>query len=479
MAVSPDDRVAAGLTRRAFLQGGVVGLGTLALASFLDPLAFGTTPRTSSDRWDGVVDPPHVVPRARRVIQLYMAGGPSHLESFDHKPKLAAMDRQPMPDSITSGQPIAQLQNSKLVCMAPQFPFGRFGASGQEISTLFPHTAEIADEICIIRSMQTDQINHAPAHVFMNTGSQTPGRPSMGSWVVYALGSETDDLPAFVVMVTSSPTSIQPISSSIWQNGFLSSRFQGVKFQSKGSAVDYLVTPDGVDAAGQRDVIDAVRRLDEAAIDARRDPEIAARISQYETAARMQTSIPELTDVSNEPKSVLDLYGIDGHQGGFAANCLMARRLIERGVRFVQLCHNGWDHHAGIRKNMEILARDTDRGCGALVRDLRQRGLLDDTLVVWGGEFGRTPMAQLDGRDHHIRGFTMWMAGGGVRRGLTYGATDDFGYFAVENPVHVHDFHATALYLLGIDHKRLTFRYRGRDFRLTDEAGEVVHGLIV
>lgn len=296
--------------------------------------------------------------------------------------------------------------------------------------------------------------------------------------MLYGLGSESDDLPGFVVMVTASPTSGQPISSAMWQSGFLPSRFQGVQFQSKGSPVNYLTSPNGVRPEQQRDVIDAVRRINEIDFASLRDPEIAARISQYETAARMQASVPELTDLSNEPKSVLDLYGTNGHDSSFAASCLMARRLVERGVRFVQVCHNGWDHHAAIRKNMEILAGDTDRGCAALILDLKQRGMLDDTLVIWGGEFGRTPMAQLNGRDHHIRGFSMWLAGAGVRGGLTHGATDELGYFAVENPVHVHDLHATVLYLLGMDHKRLTYRYRGRDFRLTDEFGDVVHAIL-
>ena len=467
-----------GLTRRAFLGHGAFGLGSIALLSLLSPRLLAADAGVDSEHWNGVANPPPLVPRAKRVIQLYMAGGPSQLETFDYKPKLAAMDGQPMPASVTNGQPIAQLQHSKLVCMGPQFDFKRFGDSGQQICTLLPHTAKVADSICVIRSMQTDQINHAPAHVFMNTGSLVPGRPSMGSWMLYGLGSESDDLPGYVVMVTSSPTSVQPISSQMWQSGFLPSRFQGVQFQSKGSPVNYLSRPDGVSPEQQREVIDAIRRIDELTAGTRRDPEIAARVSQYETAARMQASVPELTDLSSEPNSVLDLYGTNGHDSTFAANCLMARRLVERGVRFVQVCHNGWDHHSGIRRNMQILAGDTDRACAALVLDLKQRGMLDDTLVIWGGEFGRTPMAQLNGRDHHIRGFSMWMAGGGIRGGLTYGATDDLGYFAVANPVHVHDFHATVLYLLGIDHKRLTYRYRGRDFRLTDEFGQVVHGIV-
>jgi hypothetical protein len=473
-----DEPTAKNLTRRAFLGTGLLGVGSVALGSLLQPRLLAAAPPRGLEHWNGVANPPHFVPRAKRVIQLYMSGGPSQLETFDYKPKLAEMDGQPMPESVTRGQPIAQLQSSKLVCMGPQFEFARFGQSGQQISTLFPQTARIADSICIVRSMQSEQINHDPAHVFMGSGSLSAGRPSMGSWILYGLGSESDNLPGYVVLLTKSPTYVQPLTTLMWHSGFLSSRFQGVRFQSKGSPVNYLSNPDGISAAQQRDVIDAVRRLDEMAIDARSDSEIASRISQYETAARMQMSVPELTDLSDEPQSVLDLYGTNGHDNSLAASCLLARRLSERGVRFVQVCHNGWDHHSAIRKNMEILARDTDRACAALVMDLRQRGLLDETLVIWGGEFGRTPMAQLNGRDHHIRGFSMWLAGGGIRGGLTYGTTDELGYFAVENPVHVHDLHATVLYLLGIDHERLTFPYRGRDFRLTDVAGKVVHPLL-
>jgi hypothetical protein len=304
--------------------------------------------------------------------------------------------------------------------------------TGQEICTLFPHTAKVADSICIIRSAQTEQINHAPAHVFMNTGSLTPGRPSAGSWVLYALGSESDDLPGYVVMVSSSPISDQPLAPVIWQNGFLSSRFQGVQFQPKGSPVHYLDRPAGVSAERQQDVIDAVARINQLTMEREFDPEIETRIGQYETAARMQTSVPGLADFSNEPKSVLDLYGVEPGQRTFAANCLLARRLVERGVRYVQVCHRGWDHHGGIKSGMELLAGDTDRGCAALVADLKQRGMLDDTLVIWGGEFGRTPMAQLDGRDHHIRGFSMWLAGAGVRGGMTWGTTDELGVERVD-----------------------------------------------
>lgn len=467
------------LSRRAFLGAGALGLGSIALAALDPPRRALADTLTRADRWAGIVDPPHFVPRAKRIIYLYMAGGPSQFESFDYKPKLAQLDGQPIPESFTAGQPIAQLQNTKLVCMRPQYDFARYGESGQEISSLFPHTARIADQLCIIRSMQTEQINHNPAHVFMNTGGIVSGRPSMGAWMLYGLGSESDDLPGYVVLQSTSPTSFQPVPGLIWQSGFLDSRFGGVQFESKGdSVVHYLNRPAGVSDAQQRDVIAAIRALNEMTIAERQDDEIAARISQYETAARMQASVPDLGDLSREPQAMLDLYGTDGRDNTFAANCLMARRLVERGVRFVQVCHNGWDHHAYVRRNMPILAEATDRASAALVIDLQQRGLLDDTLVIWGGEFGRTPMAQFTGRDHHIRGFSMWLAGGGIQRGVTYGSTDELGYFVAENPVHVHDLHATILQLMGIDHLRLTYPYRGRDFRLTDVAGEIVHGIL-
>jgi hypothetical protein len=466
------------LTRRGFLDAGAVGLGSIALSSLLPGPAAAGSALSQLDRWTGVANPPHFVPRAKRVIQLYMAGGPSHLETFDYKPKLAAMDGQPMPESFTQGQPIAQLQNMKLVCMRPQFEFDRFGESGQEICTLFPHTARVADSICIIRSMQTENINHNPAHLFMNTGTSIPGRPSMGSWMLYGLGRDNQDLPGYIVMATGSKISSQPISSLMWRSGFLSSRFQGVQFRTQGSPVNYLQAPPGVSEARQRDVIDAVGSINEIAASSLADPEIDTRISQYEIAARMQASVPDLMDLRDEPESTFKLYGTRGQDGTYAASCLMARRLVERGVRFVQVCHRGWDHHSGIRSGMELLAHDTDRASAALVQDLQQRGLLEDTLVIWGGEFGRTPMAQYDGRDHHIRAFSMWMAGGGIRGGMTYGTTDELGYFVVEDPVHVHDLHATVLHLLGIDHKKLTYRYRGRDFRLTDVHGNVVRGIL-
>jgi hypothetical protein len=471
--------------RRAFLGASSAGLGSLALASLLgnrraqaadpgEPLAGAAT---------GVVRPLHLSPRVKRVIFLYMSGGPSQFETFDYKPELARLDGQPMPESVTQGQPIAQLQGFKLVCMAPRIPFQRWGASGQEIATILPHTGTIADEICIIRSMQTDQINHDPAHTVMNTGTSIPGRPSMGSWITYGLGSEAADLPGFVVLTSVGGRNPQPISTRQWHSGFLPSQYQGVEFQSAGAPVHYLADPPGVDGAGQAAVVESVQSLDRLHARDSWDPEIEARIRQYELAFRMQMSIPRAVDFSDEPRHVLEMYGTEGADGSFAANCLLARRLAERGVRFIQLYHRGWDHHNDLVKFMGICCGLCDRPSAALVRDFRQRGLLDDTLVIWGGEFGRTPMAQSNkgedvGRDHHIRSFSMWLAGGGVKKGITHGATDDLGYHAVHDVVHVHDLHATILHLLGVDHLRLTFPFQGRDFRLTDVAGRVVEPIL-
>jgi hypothetical protein len=430
----------------------------------------------------GAIRPLHHAPRAKRVIWLYMGGGPSQYETFDYKPELARMGGKPMPESVTAGQPIAQLQGQPLACLAPLFPFRRWGRSGQEITSLFPAIGSIADEIAIVRSMQTEQINHDPAHTFMNTGSIISGRPSMGAWVTYGLGVESDNLPGFVVLVSVGGRNPQPISVRQWQSGFLPGRHQGVKMESAGDPVLYLNRPAGVDPCCQEDVVGSVGRLNRLADRTLEDPEIATRIAQYEMAFRMQASVPDLMDISKEPEHVRRLYGVTGPDGSFAYNCLLARRLAERGVRFIQLYHRGWDHHDGLRNYMGICAKLCDGPSAALVRDLQQRGMLEDTLVVWGGEFGRTPMAQTDkgdvGRDHHIRGFSMWLAGGGIKGGATHGATDELGYNAVEDKVHVHDLHATMLHCLGIDHKRLTFKYQGRDFRLTDVHGRVVRELL-
>ncbi len=469
--------------RRTFLKRGALSLGSTALATVLCPQLLGNEADTSDlsrKVGRGVVTPLHTPPRARRVIFLCMAGGPSHLETLDYKPKLAEMHGQPMPASLTQGQPIAQLQGQQLKCFAPQHPFRKFGATGQEICTLFPHLGSMADELCIIRSLRTEQINHDPAHTYMNTGTAISGRPSMGAWLNYGLGSESESLPGFVVMTSVGKFGqSQPIAARQWHSGFLPSRYQGVEFHSHGDPVLYVKSPPGVDREMQRDVVAAVNRLNRAQDALTDDPEIRTRIAQNELAFKMQASVPELIDISDEPQHVLDLYGTSGGDGTFAANCLLARRLAERGVRFIQLYHRGWDHHGGIKKNIAGTAGEVDQASAALLKDLKQRGMLADTLVIWGGEFGRTPMAQGDGRDHHIKGFSIWMAGGGVKGGISHGATDDFGYNAVEDIFHVHDFHATVLHLLGIDHERLTFRHHGRDFRLTDVAGHVVSQIVV
>jgi hypothetical protein len=471
------------LTRRTFLQDTATGMGMMALASMLEPALLEPKARADEPvrlpRWRGVVDPPHVTPRAKRVIYLYMAGGPSHLESFDHKPRLRQMHGQPMPESYTRGQPIAQLQGAQLRCFAPQHPFRKFGKSGQEIAEIFPHTGSIADELCIVRSVKTEAINHDPAHTFMNTGTTISGRPAMGSWVYYGLGSDSEDLPGFCVLTSNGRYGqSQPIAARQWHSGLLPSRFQGIHLRGSGDPVLYLSSPQGVSPGQQRDVVDAVQALNRLQNNLVDDPEIATRIAQYEMAFRMQTSVPSLRDFSAESQRTLDLYGIRTADGSFGANCLMARRLAERGVRFIQLYHRDWDHHGSIRDHMRGSAGEVDQAAAALIKDLKNRGMLDETLVIYGGEFGRTPMAQGDGRDHHIKGFSMWLAGGGIKGGITHGATDELGYNAVEDVVPVHDLHATMLHLLGIDHLRLTYRFQGRDFRLTDVHGNVVREIL-
>ena len=471
------------ICRRAFLRGGASGVGTIALGSLLGRNALAAAKEPSAQpggRWRGVIHPLHHPAKAKRVIYLYQAGGPSHLETWDNKPKLRAMDGKPMPDSLTKGQQIAQLQGQKLTCFGPQYEFKKFGKSGQEMVELFPHIGSVADDICIVRSMWTEQINHDPAHTLMNTGSIIASRPSMGSWVLYGLGAETDDFPGFVVLMSSGKGGqMQPIAARQWSAGFLPSRFQGVKFNSIGDPVLYINNPPGVSTEAQSDSINAINALNRLEDNAVHDAEIQTRISQYEMAFRMQASVPGLMDMSKEPQNVLDMYGARPGDGSFASNCLLARRLAERGVRFIQLYHRDWDHHSGIKANIPIKAQETDQATAALIADLKQRGMLDDTLVVWGGEFGRTPMSQGgDGRDHHIKGFSFMLAGGGIKGGLTYGSTDEFGYAAEENPVAVPDFHATMLHLLGIDHKRFTVKFQGQDARLTGIAGEVVTDIL-
>ncbi len=470
------------INRRTFLGRAAFGLGGLALASLLEPgLLRGAETAAPKGRWKGLINPTQFPIRAKRIIHLYMAGGPSHLESFDFKPKLKELDGKPFPDSLTKGQQLAQLQNATLKARGPFCEFSKYGKSGLEISSLFPNIAGIADDLCVIRSMHTEQINHDPAHAFMNAGSQIKGRPSMGSWLLYGLGAETENLPGFVVLTSAGKSGIQPVSARQWSSGFLPTRFEGIQFQSKGDAVHYVGNPDGVCQSTQRQVVEEIKRLNGMLMEERIDPEIQTRISQYELAFRMQSSIPELTDFSQEPQHMLDMYGVKHPgDGSFASNVLMARRLVERGTRFVQVYHRAWDHHGNIEKDMPVSAKDVDQASAALVKDLKQRGMLDDTLVIWGGEFGRTPMGQGTGRDHHINAFSIWLAGGGVKGGLTWGSTDELGYRYVEDDqkMHVHDLHATMLYLCGIDHKKLTYRFQGRDFRLTDVSGNIVQGIV-
>ncbi len=473
------DAIITNIHRRTFLGRGMAGLGLFALDSLLKRSLFAAA-TDSSGRWPGVVKPLHHPAKAKRVIFLYQAGGPSHLETFDYKPKLAEMDGKPMPESLTKGQQIAQLQGRPLVCYGPQHKFQTFGKSGGQICELFPHIGGVIDEMCIIRSMWTEQINHDPAHTIMNTGSIITGRPSMGSWVLYGLGAEAEDLPGYVVLTSAGKGGqMQPIAARQWSAGFLPSKFQGVKLNSIGDPVLYIKNPPGVGGDMQRDSIEAINKLNRIEHAALRDPEILTRISQYEMAFRMQASVPGLVDMSREPKQVLEMYGANPGDGSFASNCLLARRLAERGVRFIQLYHRDWDHHGAVKANVALKAEEVDRPTAALIKDLKQRRMLDDTLVIWGGEFGRTPMSQGgDGRDHHIKGFSFLAAGGGIKGGISYGTTDDLGYAAEEKPVSVHDFHATMLHLLGVDHLRLSQKFQGMDARLTGVSGEVVKGIL-
>ncbi len=454
------------INRRAFLSRGI---GLFALNSLL---------RASTT---GAVNPLHHPAKAKRVIFLYQAGGPSHLETFDSKPKLAELNGKPMPDSFTKGQQIAQLQGKPLICFGPQHGFKKFGKSGQELCDLFPRMGSVADDVCIIRSMWTEQINHDPAHTVMNTGSIITGRPSMGSWALYGLGAETEDLPGFVVLLSNGRGGQnQPIAARQWSAGILPSKFQGVKLNSIGDPVLYIHNPQGMSSGLQKQSIDSINALNQLQFNATHDPEIQTRVAQYEMAFRMQSSVPGLVDMSKEPQSVMEMYGAKPGDGSFASNCLLARRLAERGVRFIQLYHRDWDHHGGVKANIALKAEEVDKATAALITDLKQRGMFDDTIVIWGGEFGRTPMSQGgDGRDHHIKGFSYMVAGGGFKAGITYGATDELGYAAVENPVSVHDFHATMLHLLGIDHKRLTVKFQGLDVRLTGISGDVVRDILV
>ena len=469
------------ITRRTFLRRSGLGFGSIALGSLLAESLFASPAAKPGNPL--APRPPHFPARAKRVIYLHMVGAPSQLDLFDRKPELVKYDGKPCPEDFIKGKRFAFLRGHPSIA-ASKYDFGQHGQSGAEMSELLPHLSQVADEIAIVKSVHTEEFNHAPAQLFLHTGFGRLGRPSLGSWVTYGLGSENQDLPAYVVML-SGP--LAGAGTSLWSAGFLPSVYQGVQFRSSGEPVLFLDNPRGYSSADRRRVLDTVQQLNQAQLAEVGDPEIATRISQYEMAFRMQTSVPELMDISKEPKETLELYGAQPGKASFANNCLLARRLIERGVRMVQLYDADWDHHADLASRLPRKCLDVDQGMAALVTDLKQRGLLEDTLVIWGGEFGRTPMSQTDsgsgtatkpGRDHHKDAFTMWLAGGGVKRGLTFGRTDDFGYNIVEHPVHVHDLNATILHLLGLDHERLTYRYQGREFRLTDVHGEVVRGLL-
>lgn len=463
------------LNRRSFLKNSLSGLGLFALGDLLG--GENKQPLDLPQIRPGMHHPAKV----KRIIHLCMAGGPSHLETFDYKPVLEKHHGETMPESVTAGQQLAQLQGKELKIKGPAYKFKREAKTGMMINERFPNIASVAEDIAVIRSMYSEQINHDPAHTFMNTGSIIPGRPSMGAWTLYGLGSLSQDLPGYVVLTSEGGGQGQPISARQWHNGFLPSKHQGVQFHSKGDPVYYVENPHGINRQSQGDLIETVNSLNSHLAEKRHDPEIATRIAQYELAFQMQASVPELADFSQEPQSVIDLYGCTPGDGSFASNCLMARRLAERGTRFIQLYHRGWDHHSNLQKNFATASQLVDQATAALIKDLKLRGMFEDTLIIWGGEFGRTPMGQGEagnGRDHHINGFSIFLAGGGIKGGTLYGETDEFGYNAVEDPTSVHDLHATMMHLLGIDHKRLTYRYQGRDFRLTDVHGHLIKGIL-
>lgn len=472
------------ITRRHFYRDCGVGLGKIALASMMidgGRAAIGSDAAGRDIANPLAPRPPHFAPKAKRVIYLFMAGAPSQLDLFDPKPTLAKYDGKPVPAEVVKDQRYAFIRPDASL-MAPRFAFARHGQSGAELSEMLPHLSRVVDDIAIVKSVHTDQFNHAPAQIFLNTGSPLPGRPCMGSWVSYGLGSEAEDLPGFVVL--SSGAGISGGAAN-WSSGFLPTSYEGVVFRSQGDPILNVSNPSGFDDRLQRDSLDLIRALNDRHLGRVGDPEIAGRIASYEMAYRMQSSAPELMDLSGEMAETLELYGVEPGKASFANNCLLARRMIERGVRFVNLYHEGWDHHSDVEGGLRAQCGQTDQAAAALVLDLKRRGLLDETLVVWGGEFGRTPMVESNatlgrslGRDHHPQAFTMWMAGGGIKAGLTLGATDDLGFHVVDRPVHVHDLQATILHLLGLDHERLTFRTQGRDFRLTDVHGHVVEELL-
>jgi hypothetical protein len=462
------------VSRRWFLGQCGVGLGAMAFRELLAAEARAGSPTAAGPM---AVKVPHFAPKVKRVIFLFMAGGPSHLEMFDRKPQLAKFDGTLPPAELLKGYRAAFI-NPDAKLLGPKFKFARHGQSGTELSELLPHLARVVDDVTVVKGMSTDAFNHAPGQIMMSTGSMIFGRPSLGAWTCYGLGSEANDLPGFVVFSTGKkgPSG----GNSNWGSGFLPTVYQGVQFRTGGDPVLYLSNPEGVDRQVQRDSLDAIHSLDAQRLEVMRDPEIATRINSYETAFQMQMSAPDVMDVSKEPQHVLDMYGVEPGKGSFAGTCLLARRLLERGVRFVEIFHEAWDQHGNLTADLKANCAETDQACAALVQDLKQRGMLEDTLVVWGGEFGRTPMVQggSDGRDHHPNAFTMWMAGGGLKPGISHGETDDLGFSVARDKVHVHDLNATILHLLGFDHTKLTYRFQGRDFRLTDVHGRVVSEIL-
>ena len=484
--MSPTQEHALLMTRRHFFGRTSTGLGAAVLASLLNDNLRGAEAVINPD--GGLPGLPHFPPKAKRVIYLFQGGAPSQMELFDYKPRLTDLRGTELPDSIRQGQRLTGMTStqSSFPVVPSLFKFAQYGKSGAWVSELLPHTATVVDQMCFIKSMYTEAINHDPAVTFFQTGFQLAGRPSIGAWLAYGLGSENKDLPAFVVMVSAgSGSGDQPLADRMWGSGFLPTKYQGVKFRSAGDPVLYLSNPAGMSEAGRRRFLDDLDKLNQLESEKFGDPEISTRIAQYEMAYKMQTSVPELTDLSKEPARIFDLYGPDSRKPGtFAANCLLARRLAERGVRFVQLFHRGWDQHNQLPKNIALQAHDIDQACAGLIQDLKERGLLEDTLVVWGGEFGRTVYCQGKmtaddyGRDHHPRCFTVWMAGAGVKAGITHGETDDFCYNITRDPVHVHDLHATILNILGVDHTRLTYKFQGRHFRLTDVSGTIVKPIL-
>jgi uncharacterized protein (DUF1501 family) len=471
--------------RRQFFGRSAYGIGTAALTSLLTP----QLPAETGLPLRGDRPSPHFAPRAKRVIYLLMHGGPSQLDLFDHKPELKRRHGEELPESVRQGQRLTGMTSGQksFPVVSSTFSFSRRGQSGAWVTELLPKLGGMVDDLCVVRSMHTEAINHDPAVTYLQTGHQQPGRPSLGSWLSYGLGSENADLPAFVVLISrgSAARPADPLYARLWGSGFIPSSHQGVSFRSSGEPVLYLANPPGVEGADRRRMLDTLRELNQQRFEQVLDPEIETRIAQYETAYRMQTSVPDLLDLSGEPASTFDLYGPQTQvPGTFAANCLLARRLAERDVRFIQLYHRGWDQHYNLPSDLRLQCQDVDQPCAALLTDLKQRGLLEETLVIWGGEFGRTTYSQgkLEpnnyGRDHHGRCFTLWLAGGGIQSGMVYGETDDYCYSVVRDPVHVHDLNATILHCLGIDHTRLTYKFQGRYYRLTDVHGEVIRPIL-